>query len=305
MTTTIEHFNNYLKLFVKELTIVLPDYSDILFSYYQPLLISDNCNDDKYVKRFMIKTQEYKELITNKNDDLFSNDIYILKNVNFKDIWVLDVVNNNKDKIWEYIQTLFILGQTIISDSDRVKNLVKNIKGLNQEEGDGEGNVLDSDDKEIIDMISNLSKSKKKIPEIDDDFIDNSVIGNLAKELSGELNLNDMDLNINEGDGVNDIFSNLLSGDNPKKFMDLIQSVGDKIQNKVSSGDLNQGDLISEAGKMMGALGGDNPMFNNLFNQAQNQHQSQNQSKNTAPDDSIRSNKVKDRLKKKLDEKKK
>ena len=107
-----------------------------------------------------------------------------------------------------------------------------------------------------------------------------------------------MDLNINEGDGVNDIFSNLLSGDNPKKFMDLIQSVGDKIQNKVSSGDLNQGDLISEAGKMMGALGGDNPMFNNLFNQAQNQ------SRNTAPDDSIRSNKVKDRLKKKLDEKK-
>ena len=43
---------------------------------------------------------------------------------------------------------------------------------------------LNSDDKEIIDMISNLSKSKKKLPEIDENFIDNSVIGNLAKELS-------------------------------------------------------------------------------------------------------------------------
>ena len=101
-----------------------------------------------------------------------------------------------------------------------------------------------------------------------------------------------MDLNVKEDDGVEDIFSNLLSGENPKKFMNLIQSVGSKIQDKVESGDLNQGDLISEAGKMMGVLGADNPMFNNLFNQAQNQ------AHNKPSDDSSRSSKVKDRLKK-------
>ena len=113
---------------------IVPEYSEILFSYYQPLLTAENCNDDKYVKRFMIKTQEFKEMITNKNDDLFDNDIYILKNINFKDIWKLEVIKKNKDKMWEYIQTLFILGQTIISDSERVKNLVKNIKSANSEE---------------------------------------------------------------------------------------------------------------------------------------------------------------------------
>merc|ERR1711935_250177 len=128
MATTIEHFNNYLKLFIKEFTVVLPQYSEILFTYYKPLLIAENCNEDKYVKRYMIKTQEHKDMIINKDDNLFLNDIYILKNINFKDIWNLEEIKNNKNKIWEYIQTLFILGQTIISDTDRIKNLVKNIK---------------------------------------------------------------------------------------------------------------------------------------------------------------------------------
>ena len=88
------------------------------------------CNDDKYVKRFIRKTQEHKELISNRNPVLFDNDINIIKTVNFKELWQKDITDNNRNKIWEYIQTLFVLGETIISDTDRVKKLVENIKNV-------------------------------------------------------------------------------------------------------------------------------------------------------------------------------
>ena len=32
--------------------------------------------------------------------------------------------------MWEYIQTLFVLGESIINDSERVKKLVKTLKDL-------------------------------------------------------------------------------------------------------------------------------------------------------------------------------
>ena len=65
-----------------------------------------------------------------------------------------------------------------------------------------------------------------------------------------------MNIDPENTNNVGDVFSNLLSGENPMKFMNLIQTVGDKINNKVSSGDLNQDDLINESfGKNDGCFG--------------------------------------------------
>ena len=65
------------------------------------------------------------------------------------------------------------------------------------------------------------------------------------------------------------MFSNLISGDNPMKFMNLLQTVGQKIQDKVSSEGIDQNDLINEATQMMGSLsGGGNSMFDALLKKA-------------------------------------
>ena len=47
------------------------------------------------------------------------------------------------------------------------------------------------------------------------------------------------------------MFSNLISGDNPMKFMNLLQTVGKKIQDKVSAEGIDQSQLINEATQMM------------------------------------------------------
>jgi hypothetical protein len=292
--TTIEHFNNYLKLFINDVSTILPEYTEDLNLYYSEFLGLEICNDDKYVKRFIRKTQEHKELISNRNPVLFETDINIIKTINFKELWQKEISESNRNKIWEYIQTLFVLGETIISDTDRVKKLVENIKNVSDPENTQTTEQDTSEDKELLDMIKNLSNNTNSDTNIDDEFIDNSLIGNLAKELSNELDMSNMNIDPENTNNVGDVFSNLLSGDNPMKFMNLIQTVGDKINNKVSSGDLDQQDLINEAGKMMGALGGNNPMFGNMFKNM-NQQQPSQQPPSTNP--------TRERLKKKLEKK--
>ena len=45
-----------------------------------------------------------------------------------------------------------------------------------------------------------------------------------------------------------------MGGGGGNNFFDLISKVGQKIQTKVESGQINQGDLIKEAHQMMGGL---------------------------------------------------
>ena len=79
-----------------------------------------------------------------------------------------------------------------------------------------------------------------------------------------------MGLNISEDGNVDSVFSNLLSGDNPMKFMNLIQTVGKKIQTKMEDNGLDQEEQVNEATSMMSNLQGNNSLFDNLMKQAGN-----------------------------------
>ena len=93
------------------------------------------------------------------------------------------------------------------------------------------------------------------------------------------------------------------------KFMNLLQTVGQKIQDKVSSEGIDQNDLINEATQMMGSLsGGGNSMFDALLKRAGGggmpvpQQQQQAQSNNPH---SSANNATRERLRKKLEKRNK
>ena len=327
--TNIEYFNSHLKLFVTDIKTSFPEYNDTLAEYYKDILENESCNDDKYVKRYMRKLREYKTQISKNDDSLFNDDVYILKNINFKDLWVhKELSKNNKNKIWEHIQILFVIGETIISDCDKIKNLVKNFQTLRNENDNNTINNDDSinnnttnndtinndgiinnnngtinldgdndEDKEMLEMLKNLSE-RSNLPNLDENMLNNGMIGQLAQELSNEISdeLN-LDMNLDETSSVDDIFSNIMSGDNPMKFMNLIQTVGQKIQNKVTSGELNQEKLVEEAKSMMGSLTGGNPLFDNILKA---QQAASNAEASAAP-----LNPTQERLRKKLESRKK
>ena len=186
------------------------------------------------------------------------------------------------------------MSETIVNDSNTVKKLVQSIKKLQNKDDikdndDGENKEEDVDN-DIFNMLKNLSEENKD-SKLHPDFLENGLLGKLASELTDELDLSDM--NLENSENVNDVFTNLISGDNPMKFMNLIQTVGQKIQGKVENGNFNQADLFSEAQKMMGCLQNDESMkmFNDLVSKQ-------------AKDVDSSSNPTRDRLRKKLEDKK-
>jgi len=315
--TSIEYFNDYTRDFVRDIQETFPEYRDLLGEYYTDILTEESQNTDKHVKRFMRKMREFKTEISTKSSDLYKEPIFILKNLDFKILFESEELSNdNREKMWEYIQTLFVLGESIINDSERVKKLVKNFKRLRTpDEGTTEGaaegpaesteEAPDEEDEHILNMLKNLSERKPDKP-LDENMFENGMIGKLAQELSEELDIEKMGLNISEDSNVDSIFSNLLSGNNPMKFMNLIQTVGQKIQTKMDENGLDQEALVNEATSMMSNLQGSNNLFDNLMKQAgnlggmpnpgQGQGQGQGQSQEST------GNATRDRLRRKLEE---
>ena len=173
----IEYFNDYTRDFVRDVQSTFPEYTDLLGEYYSDILTEESQNTDKHVKRFMRKMREFKTQISSKSPDLYKEPVFILKNLDFKILFESeDLSVESREKMWEYIQTLFVLGESIINDSERVKKLVKNFKRLRNtddtaaldtkeatpEKSDEE--QPDEEDEHILNMLKNLSERKTDKP---------------------------------------------------------------------------------------------------------------------------------------------
>lgn len=312
--TSIEYFNDYTRDFVRDVQTTFPEYKDLLGEYYEDILTEESNNTDKHVKRFMRKMKDFKNEVASKSPDLYKEPVFILKNLDFKILFESeDLSEESREKMWDYIQTLFVLGESIINDSERVKKLVRNFKRLRNPEEVAQSETSseavtetaeeeepDDEDRQILEMLKNLSERKPEKP-LDENMFENGMIGKLAQELSEELDIEKMGLNISEEGNVDSIFSNLLSGDNPMKFMNLIQTVGKKIQTKMDENGLDQEALVNEATSMMSNLQGNNSLFDNLMKQAGNLGGMGMGAQNNS---TAGSNPTRDRLKKKLDARK-
>ena len=349
--TNIEYFNYNLKLFVLDIIKIFPELEETLREYYTVVLTEEVSNEDKFIKRYMRKMTDHKQNISQKNNDMFNESIHVLKGVDFKELWERDEMKDSiKITVWDYIQTLFVIGETIVSDSNSIKKLVENFKKIRETDkttnldeatkdtldeapkdtldeapkdtldeatkdklddccksggdiGCGEGcDELEDADNQVLEMLKSLSEktAQNDAPELNEELINNGLIGNLAKELSADINLDDFNLNMNEDNSnVGEVFSNLISGDNPMKFMNLIQNVGQKIQSKLSDGNIDQSKLVEEAQKMMGMLGNNNPLFDNLINKTKEEMKEAN-----PPPSASYNNSTRDRLRRKLEQRK-
>ena len=123
--TNIEYFNSNLKRFVLDIIKIFPDLEGELREYYDIILTDESSNEDKFIKRYMRKLGDKKEFISQKNNELFAESICVLKGVDFKDLMVDEKITDTiRDTIWDYIQTLYVIGETIVSDSNSIQKLV-------------------------------------------------------------------------------------------------------------------------------------------------------------------------------------
>jgi hypothetical protein len=288
-------FNNTFQEFVNDIANTFPKYSEYIKKTFDFNQINVD-NEKKYLDFFMENTKKYIKDISLKNEDIFKKEekIYFVEGIEFSELWVNINDDKNKQTLWKYLHTLYIIGNALTSDVGNLSDILKKKdNNVDMKEISEHANIM-------LNMFNSLSEEGNSEEEVDtiNNDIDNTSIGKIAQELANEINLEDFGLDLDNQNNTNpsDLFSNLFSGKN-NNLMELITNVGNKIQSKLESGDINEEVLMKEAQDMMknNPLFGNNPLFSNpdLMKQMEKGNVKVDQNK-------VKKQRLRDKLKNKL-----
>ena len=248
-----EKTSQLFKSFINDLIMVYPEYNDSLSKNYNELLdlLNIELNNEKLCK-FLKTISKYSEKISNMDEELFILEDELLIDIKFKDLWKEDISDKNKETIWKYLQS-FCLINININTSNKIEETIQNI------------NDKKKVDKKIVKDLKNLKKitenseaDSENLKEIDDSFnsindmISNTMIGDLAKEITEDLNINEDNPDI----------TSIL---NPEKMSDLFKTINEKIQTKINNDGVNKDKLVTEAGDICNNMK-TTPLFSNMMN---------------------------------------
>lgn len=249
----MEKFNKNLEQFINNLKKLEPSIdSNNYYNFENP--------GDKYIVEFYNNCNSFGNDIANKDEIIFSEENTILENINFNKLWNSEELNEeSKNIIWNYLQTLYLFSLEYNQSLD-LKKILKNIKNMH------------ADDESLSDTMRNLvnivnSLMNKDVPESVEtqetkenkglDFelpeMFNGAIGDLAKEIVEELDPSTINLD-NPAELLSSLMNGKLDENSDSGIMNLIKNVTGKIEDKISSGSLNEAQLLSEAQNMMGSL---------------------------------------------------
>ncbi len=279
----MEKFNSNLQQFLDVIKKNYPDQTASIDSHYD---FSES--NDIYLREFIEICKTIGNDISTKNEIIFSKNSLVLEGVDFYTIWNDENLSDEqRENIWKYLQTLYIFAFEYVKDAD-FKSIMREFKKIGSDYS-----KLDQESQTFVNMIESLTeKYKNKSMEEDDDNeqdedngnsfappdIFGGMIGDLAKEIVNEIDPSSLNL-----EDPNKLLGNLLSGNFDEEnddsgIMNLVKNITGKIQDKITSGSLDETQLFNEAqnvmknfskkgGKGMGIPGMGNPMemFGNIM----------------------------------------
>ena len=281
--------------FVNDLSKTFPEYANLWEKW-------PNANDEEFQELFEYCTKIYPERffdVLYQNIDIFLEDsetnTHFLPNVDFKLLFNCEGVSENTKKtIWKYIQLILFITVSSVKDKNSFGDTANLFEGI--DENDLEQKLKDTMS-DINGLFSNLGVDLDKSAEDEEGQEDASgekqefnfnpmegmpdmaglhehlkglfdgKIGQLAKELAEEIS-NDIPGLLGEEDGsktTEDILKNMMK--NPKKMMGLIKTIGEKIKNKMDSGDISKDELMGEASELLSKMKemGGGKQFNSIL----------------------------------------
>ena len=130
--------------------------------------------------------------------------------------------------------------------------------------------ILDDDIKIVLKKIydnrsGNLDFKTEDTDSMNFDFLNNTKIGDLVKEMSSDINISSFDIPkmSEEDDSQMDVTKLFENPNNIKVVSDIFQNVSKKITSKIEKGELNESELMSEGMQMFGKIAGMGGLGNN------------------------------------------
>lgn len=203
-----------------------------------------------------------------QNEKLFSleADNEFLPGISFGQLWRENISDTTRATLWKYLQLLLFTVVSGLSDGSSFGDTAKLFESVNQAEFKSK---LEETVAQMHDLFSAKGSStpvNKAVEERDEaptginlddlpnpndlhDHVSNMMkgkLGELAREIAEETAA---DLNMGNASSVQDVFKNLMQ--NPAKLMNIVKSVGTKLDQKMKAGDMKESDLLKEANEMM------------------------------------------------------
>lgn len=266
-----EEFLKVIKDFYKDVLLVFPEYKDKLRQTDIDFLTGENdgselfkyCSD-VYPKRFFDILYENEEMFA----DASMNTMF-LPNIEFKQIWKEDISDNTRKTIWKYLQLILFSVSSGLKSSESFGDAAKLFEAINEDELKNKlqktmeqmGDLFK--DISMNDMFKDLSGADfstdasginmEDMPSPDDlqDHINGLLdgkLGRLAHEIAKET-AEEMQVDMDENTDVNDVFQKLFK--NPGKLLGMVKNVGQKLDEKLKSGEIKETELMQEASELM------------------------------------------------------
>ena len=283
-----EEFKKVIKDFISDIKITFPEYELIINKWWkckkyseivdeefkQKLIVIEEEENLQYIFKYCLKIYPERFFdILYQNIDLFSVDSTIntefLPGLSFKYLWNCDITDKTRETIWNYLQLILISLIKSIQNKEAFGNSAKLFDSINEcdfkekleEALEKMQHIFEKNKEEEeteshnnINLNSNTNNTEKSTSSSVNDIHEHITgmlggkLGNLAKEIADET-ANSFDFDMDNIKNSSDIFKTIFS--NPGKLMDLVKTVGSKLDSSLKSGDLNESELFSEATNMM------------------------------------------------------
>jgi hypothetical protein len=268
-----DEFLKIIKDFVRDITITFPEYKIFIDKWWKyEDDVEKNKNSLKFIFNYCLKKYPPRFFdILYQNNDIFKEDALIdtefLPYIHFKNIWHYDISDKTKDTIWKYLQLILF---SVVSTLKTQEHFGETAKLFNNVDKNEFQEKLKSSLEEIQKLFIYNDETKTdeenektginvmKLPQADkiNDHISGLIDGKLgsiakqiAEETASELNLAEEFENVTDIKGV---FDSLFK--NPAKLMNLVKNVSEKLDTRMKSGDINEQEMMSEAGELVNKL---------------------------------------------------
>jgi len=289
-----ENFRTIIADFTNDLSTTFPEYAQTWSKWSSPM-ISQQDLEQLFQHVLTVYPNRFFDIL-NQNADIFKADsdanTQFLPDMDFKVLYNCEGISETtRNTIWKYLQLILFTVVGSVKDKANFGDTANIFEGIDESElqeklaesigsiGDffskmEEGIAAEGEDQESASGLGGaFNPNNLPNPEDLKDHLKTlfeGKIGTLAKELAEEIGEDlaaSLGEDIKNARSTKDVFTKLMQ--NPQKINGLVKTVGEKLNQKMSNGDISKDDIMNEAGDLMRRMkdmaGGDMGNFADMF----------------------------------------
>jgi hypothetical protein len=267
-----DEFYKIVNDFVIDILTTFPEYTGIVSRWWNPTKPENKEAECVAVFRHCIKVfpERFFDILY-KNQDIFKaeseENTEFLPGVVFKLLWSDNISDTTRETIWKYLQLILFSVIGSVHNTRELGDTAKLFEAINEDElknklqetFENMQNLFDINLNEAASSTDentetnsksnsnpNINMENMPTPEQIHEHINSMMggkLGKLAMELAEET-ASDLNLDLNETKDPKDVFQKLFK--NPTKMMGMVKNIGNKIDEKIKSGEIKESELMSE-----------------------------------------------------------